>query len=73
MITYALYVRILGGEWKQHPASKNVQDFAHLEDALGMAETIKSEIKETQIAQVTTGVWFDDEGKRHVTKRYELI
>lgn len=71
---YIVYTRILGGEWKILRDARGEVKFALMEQALGMAEALRSPIREVTVTRVTLERITLDCDDSHVWKKtYELV
>lgn len=70
--TYHVHVRILGGEWEIYSTDGRHVHFTDLPAALGMADTLKSEIRETVVSQVVSYEQVID-GKLMTVREYSLV
>lgn len=70
--TYHVHVRVLGGEWEIYSVEGQHVHFADLELALGMAATLKDDIRETVVSQVVSFEWVID-GIVTTVREYSLV
>jgi len=71
---YIVYTKVIGGEWKLLRDARGEVKYALMEQALGMAETLRSPIKEVTVTRVTLErVTLDDADSQVWKKTYELV
>lgn len=72
MKTYAVFLRILGGEWARYPFPDGRYETLDLAEAFGLAATARDAIKETMVVGITTITPLPSDANM-ITRQYEIV
>ena len=72
MKTFAVFARVIGEEWERVLLPDGTSETSDLAIAMGLADTIKSPIRQAMVASITTDreAWG---GRQVIRKTFELI
>jgi len=72
MRTFAVWSRILGGEWSIAQFGGKRAEFSTMEEALGVEATLKDPIRETMVISIDQQATMTD-GAYFIKKTYEIV
>jgi hypothetical protein len=73
MRTFYVATRVMGGEWFAYLVNRQTWETQDLAQALGLAATLRSDIKEAMVGAIDTVVTETEGGPKVIQRTYSLV